>query len=336
MRAAGWIVPLFILFFDTALRGDLTVGDKAPPVTALKWYNLPDGMKTVKPADLKGKITIVEFWATWCGPCKAQMPHLIEIQDKYKSKGVILLALSAEPETVVSRFVKERELPYVIGAGAEAANTRYGVQGIPRSFLVDPEGKIAWIGHPAAMDPELKKLLAKSPAKGRSFLVAGSPKALFKRAEANFKKKKYDKALAIYKEVAGDYAHTKEGKASKKKLKSIRGDSEIMAKIKRARAERKADGLLRAARALLEFGDRPDAVKYFQRILDKYPDTNAAKQALDEIESANGGGDPDGEQTVKKPSRKKQGKKIAAIDEDDDSDSQEEDGDSEEESDDEE
>lgn len=278
------LISLSLLALVTAnVCADVKVGDIAPPISADKWFNLPKGKKGIKQSDLRGQIVVIEFWATWCPPCRKTIPHLAELHGKYKNKGVILLGISDEPEKTVSKFMQSTRMPYVVAAGAEGAGSQYGVQGIPHSFLVDPEGKVVWAGYPTELEAQLDKLLKDSPPKGKSFLMTGSAKSLYKKAEGYYKKKKYEEAVESYEELAKQYGSTKEGKLAKGKLKKIKGNSSIMAKIKMAKSEREADKLLRAARALAQDGDPADAVKYYDRIIKKYPETKAAKFAGEEI-----------------------------------------------------
>lgn len=108
-----------------------------------------------------GNITVVEFWATWCGPCKVSIPHLTELAHKYKGKvnfvGVSVWERSPEDyKTKVPAFVKEygTKMDYNVateGPGTYMANNwmkASGSSGIPTAFIVDKQGKVAWIGHP--------------------------------------------------------------------------------------------------------------------------------------------------------------------------------------------
>src|SRR5262245_29283123 len=72
------------------------IGDKAPSLAAGAWLNLPDGVSELDQADISGRIVLVEFWATWCGPCRASIPHLTKLQKQYQDRGVLLLALCDE------------------------------------------------------------------------------------------------------------------------------------------------------------------------------------------------------------------------------------------------
>jgi thiol-disulfide isomerase/thioredoxin len=128
------------------------VGKAAPEISAKYWINVPP----LTLAALRGKIVVVEFWATWCPPCRKSIPHLIELYKKYADKGVAIVSLTNEPQEKVDPFVKEMGMPYAIGGGSDSGRT-YGVTGIPRVFLVDTKGQVVWEGHP--MQPEFEKAI---------------------------------------------------------------------------------------------------------------------------------------------------------------------------------
>lgn len=138
------------------LYGEPPVGDKAPEINAQKWYNT-SGDVTL--ADLDG-IKVVEFWATWCPPCRMSIPHLEKLHKKLADKGVTIIGLTNEkPDEKLEAFIKKMEMTYIVGAGSTSGQ-EYGVQGIPSAFIVDAEGTILWRGHPmAGMDEELEKLV---------------------------------------------------------------------------------------------------------------------------------------------------------------------------------
>ena len=128
------------------------VGKPAPEIKAAYWINTP-GLKL---SDLTGKVVVVEFWATWCPPCRKSIPHLIELNKKFADKGVVFIGLSDETQDKVAPFVKQMNMDYAVGGGSPTGNL-YGVTGIPTAFIVDTTGKVAWEGHP--MDPEFEKAL---------------------------------------------------------------------------------------------------------------------------------------------------------------------------------
>jgi thiol-disulfide isomerase/thioredoxin len=142
----------------------LKVGDPAPKLQTGKWVQ-GDPVAQFQ----KGKAYIVEFWATWCGPCRASIPHLNEIYTKYKDKGLIVIGQNCweKDESLVSPFVKKmgEKMTYRValddkadsekGKMAETWMAAAAQNGIPSAFLVDTHGVVAWIGHPMALQEQV-------------------------------------------------------------------------------------------------------------------------------------------------------------------------------------
>ena len=144
-----------VLLTSSLAFSAVTVGKAAPEIKAGSWYNNSD--KAVSLADLKGKVTVVEFWATWCPPCRKSIPHLNKLHKKYKDKGVVIIGLSNEKSDTVQKFVKKQDMKYIVGAGSKSGRA-YGVKGIPTAFIVGPDGKLLWQGHPMnGLDAALEK-----------------------------------------------------------------------------------------------------------------------------------------------------------------------------------
>lgn len=94
-------------------------------------------------ADLKGRVVLVNFWATWCPPCRKEMPDLQALYDKYKDQGFIVLAISDEEAAKVTLFITERKIsfPVLLDPGRKV-NESFVVDGIPKSFVYNREGKL--------------------------------------------------------------------------------------------------------------------------------------------------------------------------------------------------
>ncbi len=108
-----------------------------------------DGTKLTLPDDLKGTVVVVDFWATWCGPCVQEIPHMKEVYAKYKSKGVEFVGISLDQEgqkDKLARFIKDRELGWIhtfSGKGwSDPTAATYGVRGIPSIWVVGKDGAI--------------------------------------------------------------------------------------------------------------------------------------------------------------------------------------------------
>lgn len=134
------------------------VGQTAPGIT------LPgvDG-NPVELSSLKGKVVVLDFWASWCGPCRKENPFNVEMYESYKKKGFTFFSISLDRNKEAwKKAITKDELtwPYhVLDAQGETANN-YGVEAIPATFVIDRDGKILAIGlRGAELDTFLKKLL---------------------------------------------------------------------------------------------------------------------------------------------------------------------------------
>lgn len=151
----------------------LKVGDQAPALVAEKWIK----GNPVKEFE-KGRVYVMEFWATWCGPCRASMPHLSEIARKYKKNADVisfnvkeLIAAKNKDGDYISkveRFVKRLGdgMDYAVAVDVRE-NVMWdtwlaasGMYGIPAAYIIDKDGRIAWIGHPASLEDPLEMVIA--------------------------------------------------------------------------------------------------------------------------------------------------------------------------------
>ena len=117
---------------------------KAAPQFALKDA---DG-KMVKLSDYKGKIVLLNFWATWCGPCKIEIPWFKEFETTYKNKGFSVLGIAMDDEgwEIVKPYITEQKINYRTLLGNDQVGTMYGgVESLPTSFIIDREGRVAAI-----------------------------------------------------------------------------------------------------------------------------------------------------------------------------------------------
>ena len=92
------------------------------------------------------KPVLVDFWATWCGPCVRVMPELIGLHKKYAAKGLVIIGHTDKSSKNVSGFIKNHKIPFIITVGSSVFKT-YGVKGIPHAFLLDTNGVVLWRGH---------------------------------------------------------------------------------------------------------------------------------------------------------------------------------------------
>jgi RNA polymerase sigma factor (sigma-70 family) len=126
------------------------IGDQAPEISAREWINLKSPV-TLK--QLRDKVVLVEFWASWCGPCLEAIPHLNELNEKYAGKNFQMLSLVQEGHKTLDRVLKDSPVKYPIGLESDSLDD-YGITGIPQAFIIGRDGKVIWQGHVDSPDME--------------------------------------------------------------------------------------------------------------------------------------------------------------------------------------
>lgn len=161
---------------DTALKAESARAKPAPPVPVTAMANLPALVRDaelqavsggpIKLADYSGKVLVVNLWATWCGPCRSEIPELVKLYQEFRSRGLEVVGLSTEnPEASaegVRQFVNDYNMNYRVGwATSEVAMTLMANRNaIPQSFVISRDGRVLnrFIGYNAAQTPlQLRK-----------------------------------------------------------------------------------------------------------------------------------------------------------------------------------
>jgi thiol-disulfide isomerase/thioredoxin len=131
------------IFVFTASVSVLAAGETGSPAPA--WKLLTVEGKAISSADFTGKVLVVDFWATWCPPCKAEIPGFIELQKKYGKDGLVIVGISVDRggSEVVKKFIAQNKINYtIVLADDTVADAFGGIEGIPTTFVIDRAGTI--------------------------------------------------------------------------------------------------------------------------------------------------------------------------------------------------
>lgn len=161
-----------LLFIGSVASSDaadqLTIGSKGPPIDIEHWISEKEPVKDFEP----GRVYVIEFWATWCGPCIASIPHLRDIQLRHLD-GLTVISISDEPLDTIEQFLelkrdettfKELTSDYWLttdpdGSVKQDYMRAAGQSGIPTAFIVGKTGEVEWIGHPMRIDEPVAQIL---------------------------------------------------------------------------------------------------------------------------------------------------------------------------------
>jgi peroxiredoxin len=127
--------------------------------------------KTMRLSDLRGKAVLLNFWATWCGPCKIEMPWFVDLQNQYGAQGlqIVGVAMDDASREDIGKFAKEMGVNYPILIGKESVGDQYGgVPALPETFLISRDGKVVdtiiGLKGKAEIEDAIKKALSTQPA----------------------------------------------------------------------------------------------------------------------------------------------------------------------------
>jgi thiol-disulfide isomerase/thioredoxin len=267
MKRLPWCVALCVVALASFhAQAAIKVGDSVTSVS----YKADNG-GDISIAALKGKLVLIDFWATWCKPCMNEAPHMVAINEKYKAKGLVVLGISLDREAAgMLQGAKAAKLdwPQVIDGGRFSA--MFGVDSIPRTFLVGPDGSVLWTGHPASgLDAAIEDALKNHPP----FLV--DPAIV---ADAS-------KVLDEIEQKIG----SKDARGALKLLAGIPANARLDQKFAdrstavQKKLEDAAEGLLAAASAQAQAGSYPEAIKSLRELADGLTGLDVAVKAKKQL-----------------------------------------------------
>ena len=148
-----WLVVAFAFLIPPQTFGGLKIGAPAPPLKLAKLLQAT-GATDATWDNLRGKVVVLDFWATWCGPCVAAIPHWNELAKQFQDKPVVFLAISNEDEMWVTAFLKRKPIHTWVGLEGNTQSTRdrYGIWGIPTTVIVNQDGVVVAVAHPLSIE----------------------------------------------------------------------------------------------------------------------------------------------------------------------------------------
>lgn len=196
----------------------LTIGSKAPPLDIEHWLTAKEPVTTFT----KGHVYIIEFWATWCGPCISSMPHLRDLQVRH-APDITVIGVSDESEETIEKFLEReqngstlREITshYRLATDPDGSVKKDYMRaaeqgGIPTAFIVGKTGEIEWIGHPMQIDTPLARILDDSwnrDAFARQLVEEQEVRGTVRLAFDHARHKRYPEALAAIDSIRADIA----------------------------------------------------------------------------------------------------------------------------------
>jgi len=140
--------PILAVISIAVLLAAYTSPAAEPKPVAPNWLLSDINGKPISLADFKGKVVILDFWATWCPPCRKEIPGLVTLQRKYQDKGLVIIGVSLDQQgpSVVKPFMRELGMNYRVAMGDEKIVSDYGgIEAIPTTFIIDRQGKVVTV-----------------------------------------------------------------------------------------------------------------------------------------------------------------------------------------------
>jgi thiol-disulfide isomerase/thioredoxin len=160
------------------------------------------GKQPVDLQSLSGKMVVVDFWASWCGPCMQEAPHIVQINQKYAPQGLQMIGISLDADrAAMDGVIKDKGFAWPQYFDGQAWQNRiaqaWGVNSIPQTFIISPQGEVLWRGHPAEIDAALDKAMKDHPPQLVDPQTAAQANQTLDQVEAALATSKFAEAIKL-------------------------------------------------------------------------------------------------------------------------------------------
>lgn len=177
-RLSSALLAFAVASLSHGLAAQIKVGAHAPAIRTSKVLS-PAGTR-LTPNLLAGKTVVIDFWATWCGPCVAAMPHMDELESSLDSSKFVFIALDDEDEAVVERFMSKHKVNAIVALDQRGETfSTYHVASRPMTIVINPEGNVALVTQPQELDAKTLPGISNRPRKASASSAIDRPRTSF-------------------------------------------------------------------------------------------------------------------------------------------------------------